>query len=77
MNSAQDASSQVPAVAEAVLDELDVFQVILDDADEVAQALLLLLQVLRAKTCRAGRRAGQPGQTNQQVTMRSKDASLV
>lgn len=35
MNSAQDASSQVPAVAEAVLDELDVFQVIFDDADEV------------------------------------------
>lgn len=59
MNSAQDASSQVPAVAEAVLDELDVFQVIFDDADEVAQTLLLLLQVLKAKDVqsRAARRS--------------------
>lgn len=34
--SAQDASSEVAAVAKAVLNEFDVFQVIFDDADEVA-----------------------------------------
>lgn len=34
-SSAQDASSDVSAVAEAVLDEFDVFQVIFNDADQM------------------------------------------
>ena len=36
----------VPAVRQPVLYELDVLQVVLDHTDQVAQALLLLLQVL-------------------------------
>ncbi|KAG7257450.1 hypothetical protein CRUP_007754, partial [Coryphaenoides rupestris] len=48
--SAVDAGTDVSAVHQAVLDELDVLQVVLDHADQVAQTLLLLLQVLQGET---------------------------
>ena len=45
--SAVEPAPDVSAVRQPVLYELDVLQVVLDHADQVAQALLLLLQVLR------------------------------
>jgi len=44
-----DAGPDVSAVRQAVLDELDVLQIVLDHADQVAQTLLLLLQVLQGE----------------------------
>ena len=45
VDSAQDASS-VSAVAQPVLYEFDVFQVVFDDADQMTQTVLLLFQML-------------------------------
>lgn len=46
-DSAQDASSHVSTVAQAVLYEFDVLQVVLNDADQMTETILLLFQVLK------------------------------
>lgn len=42
----------VPTVAESVLYQFDVFQVVFDDADQMTYTFLLLLQVLKGESCR-------------------------
>lgn len=49
VDSAQDASSHVSAVTQAVLYEFYVLQVVFDDTDQMTQTILLLFQVLEMR----------------------------
>ncbi len=47
--SAESAAASVNAVVKLVFDRLDVVQIVFNDADQVTQTLLLVLQMLRTK----------------------------